>query len=130
MATVWIGPDENLAVGDKGFLIENSNQIQGRESWYLRDTPAYTNQSHEPTLYGWCGSYNDTSTYGRGMWEVVKVAKNGRAQIRELEGRDLLDALEELGYPELFDGEVLSVTSGVSLTTKTSLFIGARAQFA
>lgn len=101
MTTMWIGPDENLAVGDKGFLINTSNPIKGSDTYFLRDTPAYTNQSHEPKLHGWCGSYNDTSTYGRGMWEVVKVAKNGRAQIKELEGVDLEAALEEFGYPEL-----------------------------
>jgi len=32
---------------------------------------------------------------------VERVAKNGRAYVRELEGAELVAALDELGYPEL-----------------------------
>ena len=67
----------------------------------LRSTPAHTNQSHEPRLHGWCGTYNDLSTSARGMVRVERMAKNGRAYVRELEGDELAAALEELGYPEL-----------------------------
>lgn len=101
MTTMWIGPDENLKVGDQGFLIEISNKVSGYERHELRDTPPYTNRSHEPRLEGWCGTYNDTATYGKGMWVVDRVAKNGRAFIRKLEGDDLEAALEEFGYPDL-----------------------------
>ena len=101
MTTMWIGPDENLNVGSIGFLIEISNAISGYERYELRDTPPYTNQSHKPVLDGWCGSYNDTSTYGKGMWVVERMAKNGRALIRELEGDELQAALDEFGYPDL-----------------------------
>lgn len=101
MSTKWIGPDEDLRVGDVGFLIEISNPYKRTETWILRDTPALTNQSREPLLHGWCGSYNDTSTNAHGMARVVKVARNGRAQIERLSGEDLEAALEELGYPEL-----------------------------
>lgn len=97
----WIGPSEDLDVGQIGFLIEFSNPVKGSETWVLRDTPAHTNQSHQPQLSGWCGSYNDTSTHAHGMAKVVKVARNGRAQVVALNGAELTDALEELGYPEL-----------------------------
>jgi hypothetical protein len=96
----WIGPDESLNVGDVGFLIEFSNPSKS-ETWTLRDTPAHTNQSHQPRLHGWCGSWNNTNTNAHGMVKVVKVAKNGRAQVVQLEGDELRAALEELGYPEL-----------------------------
>jgi len=101
MTTMWIGPDETLEVGSNGFLIENSNPYDGWNRYELRDTPAFTNRSHEPRLHGWCGSYNNVSTYGHGFWVVTKVAKNGRALIKELDGDELAAALEELGYPEL-----------------------------
>jgi len=100
-ATQWIGPDENLKVGDVGFLIEFSNAIRGSEHYGVRDTPAHTNQSHQPRLHGWCGTYNDLATYGRGMVRVERVAKNGRALVRQLAGAELAAALEDLGYPEL-----------------------------
>jgi hypothetical protein len=98
---MWIGPDENLNVGDKGFLIKISNPVSHYERYELRNTPPYTNQSHQPVLEGWCGSYNDTSTYGKGMWVVERMAKNGRAFIRKLEDEELFNALEEYGYPDL-----------------------------
>lgn len=101
MPTMWIGPDELLKVGDFGFLVKNEHYTKGWERYELRDTPPYTNQSIAPKLYGWCGSYNDVSTSGKGMWKVERMAKNGRAFIRRLEGDDLEAALDELGYPEL-----------------------------
>jgi hypothetical protein len=99
--TRWIGPDDTLSVGDVGFLINFSNVIRGSERYEVRDTPAYTNVSNEPRLHGWCGTYNDLSTHACGMVRVERIAKNGRAFVRELEGEDLATALDELGYPEL-----------------------------
>lgn len=119
MTGMWIGPDENLSVGDKGFLINTSNPIKGTDTYFLRDTPAYTNQSHEPKLHGWCGSWNDTSTRGCGMWEVTRCAKNGRAYITEIEGWKLKEALEEFGYPELWDGEDFVKYVGAFIAGKT-----------
>lgn len=102
MTTMWIG-DESSAykVGDKGFLVKTTNESQGWERIVLRDTPAKTNRRFKPTLYGWCGSYNDVSTYGEGVGVVERVAKNGRAFVRVLEGSERLAVLEEYGYPEL-----------------------------
>lgn len=99
--TQWIGPDENLSVGDVGFLINFSNPIHGSDRYEVRGTPAHTNQSHQPRLHGWCGSYNNLNTNACGMVKVERVAKNGRAFVRQLEGAELAGALEELGYPEL-----------------------------
>lgn len=104
MTTKWIGPDETMSVGDVGFLINFCNPIRGSDRYELRDIPAYTNQSHQPRLHGWCGSYNDLSTNACGMARVERVAKNGRALVRELEGDELAAALDELGYPELMPG--------------------------
>jgi hypothetical protein len=97
----WIGPAEDLEVGQAGFLIEFSNPYKRSETWVLRDTPAHTNDSHEPRLEGWCGSWNDTSTHAHGMAKVARVARNGRAQVVAITGAELTAALEELGYPEL-----------------------------
>lgn len=101
MTTQWIGPDENLKLSDVGFLVHFKNQLKRYERYDLRDTPAHTNESHKPRLHGWCGSYNDLSTYAKGMGKVIRVAKNGRCLIQPLEGDELQAALEELGYPDL-----------------------------
>lgn len=101
MTTLWIGPDDNLSVGDIGFLIEKNNTTTGVSRYDLRDLPAHTNQSHEPLLHGWCGTYNGLATYGRGIAKVERVAKNGRAFVRELAGDERDSALDELGYPDL-----------------------------
>lgn len=99
--TKWIGPDDRLKVGTIGFLVSHTNTMRGSDVHELRDTPAYTNMSHRPRLDGWCGETNNVSTYGCGMAIVERVAKNGRALVRGLEGDDLRAALEEFGYPEL-----------------------------
>ena len=102
---MWIGPTNDVIngfeVGMTGFLIHKSNSIAGWDRYEIRDTPAHTNQSHKPRLKGWCGTYNDVATYGAGMVRVERVARNGRAFVRQLAGDDLEQALEELGYPDL-----------------------------
>ena len=101
--TMWIGPDDGVSVGDTGFLIETSNPITGMDNYRLSDLPAHTNQSNQPRLTGWCGTYNDVSTDAVGVWRVESAAKNGRLKIQRLEGDDLHAALDELGYPDLAD---------------------------
>lgn len=103
-STRWIGPDDTLTVGTIGFLIEHSNENTGVSRFELRDTPPYTNRSHEPRLTGWCGTWNNVGTYGQGMARVERLARNGRALVRKLDGDELAAALEELGYPELLEG--------------------------
>lgn len=103
MTTMWIDGEE-LNQGDHGFLVEISNSVKGSERHELRNRPPRTNQSHEYRINGWCGTYNDTATYGRGVWKVVRVAKNGRAQIVEVTDREELEAfLDEYGFPELIE---------------------------
>ena len=102
---MWIGPDEMLKVGDFGFLIEKSHDNHGWTRYELCDTPEVANISREPRLYGWCGSYNNLSTTGCGMYRVKRVAKNSRCYIEQLEGAELAAALEDLGYPELYSEE-------------------------
>lgn len=99
--TRWIGPDDTLTVGDIGFLIEHYNESSGGSRFELRDTPPYTNQSHQPRLSGWCGTWNNVGTHGHGLARVERLARNGRALVRPLDGDELTAALEELGYPEL-----------------------------
>ena len=101
MTSMWIGPDETLSAGDVGFLIAKTNILRGSTRYELRGIPAHTNQSHEPRLHGWCGTYNDLSTGARGVVRVERTAKNGRAFVRELEGSELAAALDDLGYPDL-----------------------------
>ncbi len=101
MSTKWIGPDENLTIGEIGFLVRLHQEIEGWERVILRDTPVYTHRSRQPLLEGWCGSFNNLSTYGEGMAKVERIARNGRALVRSLDGDELVAALEELGYPEL-----------------------------
>lgn len=107
MTTRWIGSeDSTYTAGDIGFLIEREGQRTGSTaSADLHDHPAYTNQSHEPRLYGWCGTTNDTAVYARGVWRVTEIAKNGRAKAEQLKGKELAAALETLGYPELAPAE-------------------------
>lgn len=103
MTTMWIDGEE-LSVGDIGFLVRTSNHVKGSERHELRDRPPRTNVSHQDTPRGWCGSYNDNSTSGLGVWKVVRVAKNGRAQIVEVTDREELEAfLDEYGFPELIE---------------------------
>jgi hypothetical protein len=106
MAQKWIGPDETLSVGDVGFLIEQTHENQGWTRYDFRITPAHTNMSREPKLFGWCGTTNNLSTHGRGMARVIRVAKNHRVLVEGLAGAEVEAALEELGYPELYKVQV------------------------
>ena len=99
--TTWIGPDERLQLGDVGFLVEISHTMRNSERFELRDLPAFTNHSHRPTLTGWCGTTSDIACYAHGMAKVVRVARNGRALVQQIDGAELATALEELGFPEL-----------------------------
>lgn len=93
------GPEK---VGDCGFLIEISNENTGGTRYKLSYTPAYTNQSNEPRLSGWCGTYNNVATYGAGVWKIIRIAKNGRTLIEEVpEGEERTAFLEEMGYPDI-----------------------------
>lgn len=93
------GPEK---VGDIGFLIRNSNENTGTDRFSLRWTPAHTNQSHEPRLNGWCGTYNNVGTYGEGIWKIIRIAKNGRTLIEEVNDEQEREAfLDDVGYPDL-----------------------------
>lgn len=98
----WIGPDENLTVGRKGFLLKMT-QPGRAERYVFRGLPAIASGTFEPRLDGFCGTANDVSTFAMGVWMVQRKALNGngRALITQLTGFDLEDALEDLGYPEL-----------------------------
>ena len=99
---MWI--DCDLKPGDAGFLVEITNDVKGSQRFELRDRPPTTNQSHMPRARGWCGTTNDVAVYGRGVWRVAKVAKNGRCKLEEITvWEEVLDFLEEYGYPDLLD---------------------------
>jgi len=88
--------------GDVAFVLEVSPQ-QKADYYVARSSPGRTNRSNEPRLTGWLGETNNVSTHALGVWEVVRqAAANGdRIEVRKLVGSELLQALEELGYPEL-----------------------------
>ena len=98
---MWIDAEDPIEVG---FLIETSHETDGWTRFELADRPPYTNQSREPRPVGWCGSYNNVATYGRGVWAVARVARNGRTKIARVTDQGLLrDFLDTVGYPELLD---------------------------
>ena len=102
--TRWIGTEhDTFTAGQTGFLVEISHNLKGWTRHELRDHPPKTNQSFKPMLYGWCGTFNDVATYGKGMAVVTRVAKNGRALVRELTGDELSAALDDFGYPDLME---------------------------
>ena len=113
--SMWIGghkaASDGFCVGDAAFLVRFSNAVRDTERYELRDLPANTNLSHEARPRGWCGTWNNVSTDGLGVWRVAKIAKNGRVQIAEVTERDELSAfLNEYGYPDLLD-ECLPATA-------------------
>ena len=105
MATKWIDEQEGYIVGECGFLINHSHETEGWESYQLRSVPARTNVSRVPRLIGWCGSYNNISTSGCGVWKVTRVAKNGRMLIQEATAEEVEAFLEEMGYPGLTEDD-------------------------
>ena len=102
--TLWIDDDGLLQRGERGFLVRNHHNTKGRDRYYLRDNPPKTNVSFEARPYGWCGTCDDIATFGEGVWEVTKLAKNGRVQLTEItDAETLAEFLDEFGYPELLD---------------------------
>jgi len=102
--SLWIGTESDaFTAGQTGFLVKIEHATKGWTRYDLRGHPPKTNQSFKPMLYGWCGSFNDVSTFGRGMAVVERVAKNGRAFVRELAGEELHAALDDFGYPDLME---------------------------
>lgn len=101
MTQKWIDEQEDYGVGDKAFLICFYNENTGGERHTMRNNPARTNQSHEDRLHGWCGSYNNVGTHAEGVVKVVRIAKSGRYLVEEIEGDELQEFLEEMGYPDL-----------------------------
>jgi hypothetical protein len=100
---IWIDDDNcEITSGRIGFLVETDRELDGGAKTYsLRAHPARGNQSGAPTLDGWCGSWNNVSTYGRGLARVARQAKNGRLCLARVPATPAL--LDELGYPELSD---------------------------
>ena len=101
---MWIGGEfSEYEIGQSGFLVEIYDTNRRSDVFELRDYPPRTNVSGEPVLDGWCGETNNVSVNGHGYWEVIKLAKTGRALIRQVKGERLQAALEELGYPDLYE---------------------------
>lgn len=96
-------------LGDVGFLLELTPQEgRGAKRLEFRDSPART-QSWEDCLYGMIEGR--TNVEGLGVARVVKVTPNGRGQVLTLWGKDLDDALQQLGYPNITRDE-LTVDGG------------------
>lgn len=112
--TIWIDGGE-LQAGERGFLVRNHHNTKGWNRYYLRDNPPRTNVSLEDRPYGWCGTCNDIATHGEGVWEVIKVAANGRAQLAEVTCPEKLeDFLEDVGYPDLLEDILDHIQNAVS----------------
>lgn len=100
--TRWIGIEsDQFTAGETGFLVELHHVTKGWRRFELRSHPPRTNMSFVPRLHGWCGTSNDVACHAHGMAVVERVARNGRAFVRELDGEELHAALDDLGYPEL-----------------------------
>jgi len=100
MITKWI--DEQDFDGDKGFLISFYDSKDASTRDKLGYKPAYT-ANNKPFLYGFHGSFDNVITTGCGAWKVIKVAKSGRVLIEKLNGKELVEFLEDMGYPELIE---------------------------
>jgi hypothetical protein len=97
---VWTDSDYIETTGASvGFLVRFDNVLRGTERYALRLLPAHTNQSNEPRLHGWCGTYNDIETHACGLARVSRVAGNGRVLLVPVEAT--AELLESMGYPEL-----------------------------
>jgi hypothetical protein len=98
---MWInGEISESAVGSVGFLIERRRD-GGGPSHHISGSPAHTNQSHEPRLFGWCGTTNNVATYALGLVRVTGHSAGGRLRVRRLANAEQAAALESLGWPEL-----------------------------
>lgn len=95
----WIDGNGFDVVGQAGFLTEHV--ANGRAWFTLDERPAHTNMSREPRLHGWCGETNNVSLFARGMARVVRVAKNGRVQVRAISGSELETELDRAGFPDI-----------------------------
>jgi len=101
--TLWMDNME-YEVGQIGFLVLRSGDRWSNIKLYSR--PAHTNQSHEPRLYGWCGSTNNISVDARGLGRVVRIAQaTERAMVLYLDQPEdagiVIPWLAENGYPDL-----------------------------
>jgi hypothetical protein len=103
MTAIWINEehvDYSIKDGDVAFLIERVREAPGMPSTHvLRGRPAHTNSSHEPRLWGWCGTTDNVAVYAQGLAKIVRRAKNGRCLLARVTPTEAL--LEELGYPNL-----------------------------
>ncbi len=89
-------------VGTIGYLVRTLDTGSGRESYALHDRPLRTNMSHEPRLFGWCGTTNNRSKTACGLVKIVALnGANDRAQIESVTGDEGKAFLERDGYPEL-----------------------------
>ena len=98
---MWIdydnGPSDFI-----GYLVKATDTTTGYISYSLRERPLRTNKSHEPRLFGWCGTTNNVSLEAKGAWRVDHMNNfNDRAQIVQLKGDELTAFLNKDGYPEL-----------------------------
>lgn len=92
--------DFDVTTGQVYFLQELLSTNTGVATWRIRPRPAQTNVSHAPMLRGWCGETNNVSLTAHGLVKVAAVVK-GRLRVEPVAAKDLPEALEALGYPEL-----------------------------
>ena len=87
-----------------GFLVERLQNQHNTSTFSIRNRPPCTNVSQKPRPLGWCGTYDDVSVYGRGIWRVVKTLDNGRCLIQRVTKREeIFEYLDSVGYPCLIN---------------------------
>jgi len=102
MPTLWIDCQDPVIRDTYRYLIEKYDSNNNRTWHILSDAPPRTNQSNEPTVVGSCGSYNNVSTNGKGIWKVIKALNNGRVKLERVTNADKIAAyLEETGFPDI-----------------------------
>ena len=99
--TLWIHPNNNLTVGQFGFLIEYWYHVKKWKRYDLLDKPIYRSEGSRPIMYGRCGGDSEVSNRCYGIWRVERISSSGRVLVVKLEDDELADALDELGYLEL-----------------------------
>lgn len=96
---------QGVKPGSQGFLVGHKNTLTGNQRFELRPTPPKTNRSQEERPFGWCGTNNDVSTDGYGVWEVIKFSAGGqRVLLEEVTSvHKLSEFLDAYGYPDLLN---------------------------
>ena len=95
-------------VGYLGFLLERVDFGDGtknpKREWKLRGASILDIRTGRRKLIGDCGVFRNVQSFAHGVWTVTRVTDTAAgewAEIRQLHGVDLRDALRTLGQSDL-----------------------------